>query len=142
MSNPIGEWQEKLEKFEKAKQSLRYNTDKPKWSLVHWKSMEPMVRVLEFGAKKYSPHNWKRGFVGSELLESAMRHLTAMMDGEVTDSESGLSHAGHVQCNMMFYNYFNNFNNKENDNTEKVCCSSPNSTGSSFGTDTCECTSQ
>jgi len=44
----------------KAK-ALRYNTGKLRWSLVHYRSLEPMVRVLEFGATKYSPDNWKLG---------------------------------------------------------------------------------
>lgn len=85
---------------------LRYNDNKPKWSLVHFQSLLPMVRVLEKGAIKYSPENWKKGLGKKEILESAMRHLTAMMDGELNDAETGLPHAGHVMCNMMFYNYF------------------------------------
>jgi hypothetical protein len=85
--------------------SLRYNEEKPKWSLVHYKSLEPMVRVLEMGAKKYSPDNWKIGLNRSEILESTMRHLTALMDGELLDKESGISHMAHIQCNAMFYNY-------------------------------------
>ena len=39
----------------------RYNTGKIQWSLVDFDSLEPMVRVLEFGAKKYDAHNWKKG---------------------------------------------------------------------------------
>ena len=35
--------------------ALRYNKGKLKWSLVHYKSLAPMVRVLEFGALKYAP---------------------------------------------------------------------------------------
>lgn len=33
---------------------LRYNTGKLKWSLVDYPSLEPLVKVLEFGAEKYS----------------------------------------------------------------------------------------
>jgi Domain of unknown function (DUF5664) len=86
----------------------RFNSGKLKWSLVHWKSIEPMVRVLEFGALKYAPDNWKKGLDKKEILESMMRHLTSLMDGEDVDVESGISHMGHIQCNAMFYNYFNN----------------------------------
>ena len=31
----------------------RFNTGKLKWSLLSWKALEPMVRVLMFGAEKY-----------------------------------------------------------------------------------------
>ena len=87
--------------------ALRYNEGKVEWSLVHYKSLEPMVRVLEFGAKKYAPDNWKKGLDKKKILESMQRHLAALMDGEDVDSESGISHMGHIQCNAMFYNYFN-----------------------------------
>lgn len=66
-----------------------------------------MVRALEFGAQKYAPENWKKGLDKKEILESMMRHLVAIMDGEENDQESGISHMGHIQCNAMFYNYFN-----------------------------------
>jgi hypothetical protein len=46
---------------------LRYNTGKLKWSLVSWKALEPMVRVLMFGAEKYDSHNWKKGLEYTEV---------------------------------------------------------------------------
>lgn len=86
--------------------AIRYNKGKRKWSLVHYKSLEPMIEVLEFGAKKYAPDNWKKGLDKKEILESMQRHLAALMDGEKTDAESRISHMGHIMCNAMFYNYF------------------------------------
>jgi len=80
----------------------RFNEGKLRWSLVDFKSIEPMVRVLEFGAKKYSDHNWKEGLKTTEICESLMRHLTAYLNGENNDPESGISHIGHIQCNAMF----------------------------------------
>lgn len=91
-----------------AEQGDRFNEGKPKWSLVHYESLVPMIRVLEFGANKYSPENWKKGLDPKEVLESMQRHLAALMDGEEVDSESGIEHMGHIQCNAMFYNYFKN----------------------------------
>lgn len=93
----------------------RHNTGKKRWSLVHFKSLEPMVDVLEFGAKKYAPENWKKGLNRKEILESTQRHLAAMIDGEVIDPESNLLHSGHIQCNMQFYNYMldNNLGGEE-----------------------------
>jgi len=99
---------------ETKEKSLRYNEGKEKWSLVHFKSLKPMVDVLEFGAKKYSPDNWKKGLDRNEILESMMRHLTALMDGEEIDKESGLPHIGHIQCNAMFYSFHNTIIKEEN----------------------------
>lgn len=35
-------------------EALRYNKGKPQWSLIHYESLVPMIRVLEYGAHKYS----------------------------------------------------------------------------------------
>ena len=88
-----------------SEKALRYNEGKKKWSYVHFKSLEPMVDVLMFGAKKYAPFNWQKPMDTAEILESMMRHLTALLDGEINDPESGLPHMGHIQCNAMFFNY-------------------------------------
>jgi hypothetical protein len=82
--------------------ALRYNQDKLNWSLVDFESLEPMVKVLEFGAKKYSPNNWKKGLPYSSTLNSLLRHVFCLMKGEELDKESGLPHIGHIQCNAMF----------------------------------------
>jgi hypothetical protein len=104
----------------KKEKALRYNEGKLKWSLVHFKSLEPMVRVLMFGATKYAPYNWQKGLDKLEILESMQRHLIELIEyenrkknGQPTedinlDAESRLSHMGHIQCNAMFYNYFDN----------------------------------
>ena len=83
----------------------RFNEGKLKWSYVHFGSLEPMVQVLMFGAKKYAPHNWMKGLDKIEILESMQRHLAALFAGEEIDPESGLPHMGHIQCNTMFFNY-------------------------------------
>lgn len=88
-----------------TEKALRYNDGKLQWGLVHYKSLEPMVRVLEFGAKKYAPNNWMKSMDTRKILESMQRHLAALMDGELNDPESGISHMGHIQSNAMFYNY-------------------------------------
>ena len=35
-----------------SEKGQRFNEGKLKWSLVHFKSLEPMVRVLEYGCRK------------------------------------------------------------------------------------------
>jgi len=94
--------------MEQSEKSIRENEGKPRWSLMHYESMIPMIRVLEFGANKYSRDNWKIGLDLKEVLESMQRHLAALMDGEEFDKESGIHHMGHIQCNAMFYNYHYN----------------------------------
>lgn len=85
--------------------ALRYNEGKLHWSMIDFKSLEGMVRVLEMGTKKYSKDNWKLGMPVTEVCESLMRHLLAFMSGETTDQESGCSHMSHVMVNAMFVEY-------------------------------------
>lgn len=80
----------------------RYNEGKAKWSLVDWESLEPMVRVLEFGAQKYAPNNWQKGLKVTETMESCLRHIFSFLKGEDIDSESGISHLGHAEANIHF----------------------------------------
>lgn len=51
--------------------------------------------------------NWKKGLDKSAILESMMRHLVALMDGQEIDPESNEHHIGHIMCNALFYSYFN-----------------------------------
>ena len=104
---------------EVKEQAQRFNTGKPEWSLVDYKALEPMVRVLEMGKKKYSANNWKRGLPTTEICESLLRHLYAYMGGEDTDPESGLSHIAHVQCNAMFLQHMMQNKQEEFDNRKK-----------------------
>lgn len=55
--------------------SLRYNNGKPQWSLVHFKSLEPLVSVLEYGKHKYSIFTNEIGdeFKGSEVTPEQVK---------------------------------------------------------------------
>ena len=90
--------------------ALRYNAGKLKWSLIDFKSLEPMIEVLEFGAQKYSANNWKKGLLTSEICESMIRHLVEYMSGNKIDSESGKSHIGHILCNAMLLSHMDGKN--------------------------------
>ncbi len=62
-----------------------------------------VVRVLMFGAKKYSPGNWaKVPEARQRYYDAAMRHLTTWFDGERCDPESGLHHLAHFCCCGLF----------------------------------------
>lgn len=98
--------------------ALRYNEGKPQWSLVDFESLEDMVKVLEFGAKKYSRDNWKKGLYTVEICESLLRHVFKYLSGEDIDPESGEPHIGSIQANSMFLGYMDK-NKPEFDNRVK-----------------------
>jgi hypothetical protein len=87
-------------------QAKRYNGGKLRWSLVDFRSLEPLVRVLEYGAEKYDDDNWKKGLPFKQVCESIMRHLLAFMRGESLDYESGQPHTAHIMANCMFLEYY------------------------------------
>lgn len=102
-------------------EALRYNKDKPQWSLVDFSALSPLVRVLMYGAKKYTTdtrsgkHQWRDGLKTTEICESLMRHLVAYMEGEDDDQESKESHIGHIMANAMFLSYQSLYNRSMDD---------------------------
>jgi hypothetical protein len=99
----------------KDQQALRYNDGKLRWGLVDWDALAPMVRVLEYGCKKYADHNWKKGLPYTATSESLLRHLYAFLGGEDIDPESGLLHVGHILCNAMFLSYMSEYKKEFDD---------------------------
>jgi hypothetical protein len=102
----------------KLGEGVKFDSDKVDWTLVPFKAMEPVVRVLEHGAKKYSADNWKIvKNARHRYLAAAYRHMNAINDGEwVDDKETGGSgepHAAHVICCMLFLLWFDKVGYKD-----------------------------
>lgn len=94
--------------------AIRHNQDKLRVDLIPTELIEEVARVLTFGAKKYSPNNWK-GFTKEqqgEILGSLLRHILEYQKGNRLDSESGLHHLAHAACNIAFILYFENKEDK------------------------------
>lgn len=76
---------------------------KPHPSYVPVEIIEAVMRVREYGTKKYhDPDNWK--IVEPERYHDAMlRHVLACWnDPYAVDPESGLMHLEHIACNVAF----------------------------------------
>lgn len=88
--------------------AIKFDQGKRDWSLLPYDSVEEVVKVLEFGAKKYARDNWKQGegFKYSRSFNALMRHMLAFMGGEDNDPETGISHLAHAMCNLMFMQHF------------------------------------
>jgi hypothetical protein len=85
-------------------EGTKFDTDKLDWTLIPWKELEETVKVLEFGANKYSRDNWKK-VDSSRYEKAAMRHLISYVTGEKVDPESGKSHLAHIICNALFLSW-------------------------------------
>lgn len=83
------------------KGGIKYDGEKPDWSLLDLSLVEDVVKVLTYGARKYSPDNWQK-VEKERYFAAAMRHIAAYQAGEACDSETGISHLAHAQCCLHF----------------------------------------
>ena len=80
---------------------------KLRWSLLPWSALSLVVEVLEYGAKKYAPNQWKEVDNAEERYREALfRHMVAFASGELIDPESGKPHLAHIVCNGLFLLHF------------------------------------
>lgn len=84
---------------------LKFDSEKPRMDLLDPLFLESVADVLTFGAKKYSPHNWRDGIQVSRLIAAAYRHLGAINRGEDIDPESGKPHTAHLGCCVQFLHW-------------------------------------
>ena len=77
--------------------------EKRRWDLLPWKQIGSVVDVLTYGAAKYDADNWRRVPDACRRYFAAMqRHLTARLEGEVLDPETGMPHLAHACCCLIF----------------------------------------
>ena len=82
---------------------VKYDSAKPRFSLLPLKQVWDIVAVLEFGAKKYAPDNWQKvPDAENRYFDAAMRHLCAWCSGEKRDAETNLPHLAHAACCLLF----------------------------------------
>jgi hypothetical protein len=97
---------------------LRYNSDKLRYDLIPPLANRECAKVWTESLGKYPENNWEKGMPWTEVIASAMRHLEAIRMGDDIDSESGLLHAAHLQCNaQMLTEYY--FTKQDFDNRKK-----------------------
>lgn len=85
---------------------LKFDEGKLPMSLIDPIFLEGLARVLAFGAKKYSAHNWRKGIAYSRVLDALIRHTQEMVKGNDIDPETGELHAFHAGCCLMFIGNF------------------------------------
>ena len=105
VSLPEAEWKKRAEEaFKKSKTGgIKFDDDKPDYSLIPPNALEDAVKVLTIGAKKYDRHNWKKlDNIDDRYFAAAQRHLWALQKGETFDEETGIHHGAHAICCIMF----------------------------------------
>ena len=87
-----------------AGKGIKYDSSKLRWTLLPFKEVEEVVKVLEHGANKYESFNWQK-VEKKRYIDATLRHLVAYLKGEFLDDEkegSGLSHLAHAICSLLF----------------------------------------
>jgi hypothetical protein len=94
--HPVGE-------VPKLLAGVKYDEDKPDYSLLPANALNDLVRVLTYGARKYDRENWRKvPDMNNRYFAAAMRHMWALRRGELFDPETGIHHAAHAMCSMAF----------------------------------------
>lgn len=88
---------------------IKFDGEKPDYSLIPPFALEELAKLLTFGAKKYAPNNWQKVKPKSRYYAAMARHMNQYMQAvlnnnkkEEYDEDSGIHHLICVACNAMF----------------------------------------
>lgn len=109
--------------------AIRHDANKAPLELISPIAMIGLAKVLGKGAKKYAPHNWRKGMNWSRCIGSLKRHLAAFEMGLDYDvdpncqgcvsnnctNHTGELHIDQVLCNAMFLSEYARTHNELDD---------------------------
>lgn len=74
------------------------------YALIPDEALDELARVYGFGAEKYAPYNWLRGYAWSLSVSALKRHLSQWCQGIDRDEETGCHHLIHAawHCLTLF----------------------------------------
>lgn len=82
---------------------------------IDWEYVEGIATRMSLNKHKYDAFKWKEGINVNELNQALMRHLIAIMKGEI-DDEQMYGHYYALGCNsMMAIHELKKENNKKNE---------------------------
>lgn len=83
-------------------EALKFDDQKLPLDLFPPEALAAITKVLQFGAKKYDRHNWRKGMAWSRVFAALQRHLWEFWGGIDNDEETGLPHLAHAGCCLVF----------------------------------------
>jgi len=83
----------------KTARAVRNNIGKLRYNLIPPYPMEQIAKLYTYGAKKYSPNNWKKGMPWSECVAALKRHLAAFEAVEDYDYDQDCAGCKVGDCN-------------------------------------------
>ncbi len=88
----IASLKKQLADFDTSVEFVKHDQEKPRFDLIPPEVELELAKVFGYGARKYSPQNFRIGTQWGRYVAAARRHLNAWQLGEDNDLESGFSH--------------------------------------------------
>lgn len=82
------------------------NAKDERFNYINWTFQAEVARVHHFGASKYSPWNWQKGYEWSLSFDALMRHIISFWTGQEHDEETGLHHLAHADWHLGVLHHF------------------------------------
>jgi len=82
----------------------KFDSEKANWHLMPEEALAEVLKVLEFGAKKYGDFNWLDNASKvdwTRYINALERHLKAFKQGADSDKDSGLLELAHIATNAI-----------------------------------------
>lgn len=92
-----------MEVPQQAATGIKYDQGKSRWDLLPWDEVRDVADVFTYGSVKYGDRNWEKGIDDSRLFAALMRHVTAVLNGDENDAESGMPHLAHAAANILMW---------------------------------------
>ncbi len=90
-------------------------------SLVPIEELQEVAKLYAYGARKYAPHNWRKGYDWSLSYDALMRHIHAFWNGESEhevvegDPSTSVSHLTSVIFHAFALMYFEKYHKELDD---------------------------
>lgn len=83
------------------KTALKYDSQKPRISIIPQLALMEIIKGFEHGAGKYGEFNYSNGMDIRRYIDASWRHTNQFLTGEDIDLESQVHHLALAACNCM-----------------------------------------
>lgn len=101
------------------KETLKFDQDKPDFTLIPQEALLELAKVFSYGAKKYAKDNYSLGTNYRRYIAAAHRHINQWLRNEDIDSESQTNHLANAAASLLMV-LDNQITNKGTDDRNKV----------------------
>jgi hypothetical protein len=71
------------------------------YALIPIEPLAEIARVYDYGASKYAPFNWQKGYSWNLSISALFRHIFQFLRGTSIDPETGCHHLAHAAFHLF-----------------------------------------